>query len=795
VIQNRGFLFLSKFLGTVLIVAGLLKAHQITSGESLLDEAWWNSPILLGTTALFEVLFGSWLWTGLYPFPTWLASVLCFLAFACVAFVRAWAGEASCGCLGAFDVNPWVMILLDAAALLALLVFQPNDREVGEARTFRGRLALFGLSTGLLLVVGSIALYLSRPGRLEADGQLTTASAVVVLEPRDWVGKLCPLLKHIDIGEKLGRGDWILMMYRWDCDKCQPWVSQYVALGHALRSQSGGLRVALVELPPIIPALPTDSSAAACSRGRLREDRRWVTRAPVFLRLKSGVVDVVTEEPEELLRAPFEPADEQGRIVAASAPETVGGIFPNFRQMRRNLFLSEIACGPLALLAVLRDLGINLPAEEAEAVLAEAGSQGIDMLQLKRLAEGYGLHALGVAVTPEKLRQMSQHAIVQFNEVGFVAVVGYRPGAFHVVYPQRPLGLMPDDLFARSFGETGNALLLSKSPLLPKRLGLLPAPDEKHLNGPRLRSSRSMLTAGRMHRYGWEAEVDLINVGTEQLRILDIKSSCPSCFKMEVGAKELNPGQSTKLRAKGKAIMVGGFLHHIELTTNQLEQPVVHIPVRGYVEEPVGFEKPAAMFPKVMPGEAAEMEVDLEVSPLLSPEELRVQVPPKVPLIASVRRKSDGRVVLALKWQGTAAPGWHRVPVGIRADSPDAVRALFHAAVEIVPATETFPPSVLVRDDELGTAWQRRIEVAFHRKSGGPPKVEWADPRLRGVIGVTCKPIDERRWCVVLEPAGTADLAVRPGRAELTIRSSDGADRRVAVFFGEISLSQSQSMD
>src|SRR5205823_5070246 len=58
-------------------------------------------------------------------------------------------------------------------------------------------------------------------------------------------------------------------------------------------------------------------------------------------------------------------------------------LFPDYRKIRREMFLKEIACGPLALMKLLQDFGVPLGEDEAEDLLAEAGDKGIDMLRLK----------------------------------------------------------------------------------------------------------------------------------------------------------------------------------------------------------------------------------------------------------------------------------------------------------------------------------------------------------------------------------------------------------------------------
>lgn len=419
---------------------------------------------------------------------------------------------------------------------------------------------------------------------LLADGDFEGDGHTVVLQPNTWVNQSFPLLKHIDIGDQLARGQWILMLYRSECPDCRYAIAQYVGLAHELAGRTGAPRVALIQVPPHPEgASHATTSGAASTRGRLTDAKRWVVQTPLFLRVDEKTVTTVAQSPE-LLLGEFGSSD-----FTAAEPQSTRGGFPDYRQLRRAHFLREIACGPLALIAVLQAQGTLLTPEQMDRIVAVAGSRGTDLLQLKELAESHGLHALGIEVSTSKLRTLGQTAIVHVNGIGFVAVIGYTEDGLRVVYPNRPPGIVPDDLFERAFGKPGKALLVTRAPVSTEQFASAPPARAK---GPLLRPAKSMLPVGRVYTRDWQASLTIHNEGDELLSIKAIKSSCP-VIKATVDQADLLPGQSTELRVNGTQTSLGSFICDLSLETNATGAQFARVPVRGYLEQAVAFEKPA----------------------------------------------------------------------------------------------------------------------------------------------------------------------------------------------------------
>jgi hypothetical protein len=285
-------------LGTVLLTAAVLKGYELATlpllGRGLLNQRW-----LLAAVVEVELVFGGWLLVGLAGRWTWAATGVLWLAFLGIAGYEAVTGAGSCGCFGRVRVDPLYTTVFDLAVILALPFCRPLTRPAAGV----DRRSLHGAAVALLAVAGAAfgTWDLSRysPARLAADG-LTFADGTVVLEPDKWVGRRFALAEYIDIGPDLARGDWIVLLYRYDCDHCQRTVPRYAGL--AARSAGlppplGGLAVvALVEIPPYAPAsqklVRPDMPVRA---GQLTAEHNWFASTPVAVRLHEGQVVATAE--------------------------------------------------------------------------------------------------------------------------------------------------------------------------------------------------------------------------------------------------------------------------------------------------------------------------------------------------------------------------------------------------------------------------------------------------------------------------------------------------------------------
>ena len=94
-----------------------------------------------------------------------------------------------------------------------------------------------------------------------------------VLEPGEWVGKELRILEHIDIGERLKAGNWLVLVYTCDCSGCAEAIPMYERMARDLQGNEDFLQIALIAVPPYGRA--PISCASACILGKLNESKEW----------------------------------------------------------------------------------------------------------------------------------------------------------------------------------------------------------------------------------------------------------------------------------------------------------------------------------------------------------------------------------------------------------------------------------------------------------------------------------------------------------------------------------------
>ncbi len=137
------------------------------------------------------------------------------------------------------------------------------------------------------------------PTRLSAEGDFLGNGNLVVLEPERWVGKSFPLSNYMDIGDDVKKGMWRIVLYHYDCPKCQALVTQYEESKEINVDHADIRRIALVEMPPYDPTTTTyfRGPAQQLSRGRLDDNREWFVTAPIEIDIDEGIVTGVNTEP------------------------------------------------------------------------------------------------------------------------------------------------------------------------------------------------------------------------------------------------------------------------------------------------------------------------------------------------------------------------------------------------------------------------------------------------------------------------------------------------------------------
>ncbi len=116
--------------GAILIVAALLKSHQLLT-EPILADGFWESWLFFVIQIPLELALGIWLMSGLFRKAAWLAGLFAFAVFIGVTLFKAIAGWESCGCFGKIHVDPWITFFaVDIPFFLVLAIFRPRGEKL-----------------------------------------------------------------------------------------------------------------------------------------------------------------------------------------------------------------------------------------------------------------------------------------------------------------------------------------------------------------------------------------------------------------------------------------------------------------------------------------------------------------------------------------------------------------------------------------------------------------------------------------------------------------------------------------
>lgn len=149
-------------LGGILALAAGLKF--IGSAVDPVPGAGWFASIPAQLLLVeYEILIAAWLVSGLMPVAARFVAAVTFTVFAGVSFSAAVNGRPSCGCLGAADVNPWVMFAVDATAVVLLILSHPIPSESPPFVRHAARLA-FGSAAVFAAGVASATVWYGSVG-------------------------------------------------------------------------------------------------------------------------------------------------------------------------------------------------------------------------------------------------------------------------------------------------------------------------------------------------------------------------------------------------------------------------------------------------------------------------------------------------------------------------------------------------------------------------------------------------------------------------------------------------------
>ena len=282
-----GYDVVRALLGLVLLIAAALKGYQLAT-EPVANNGILTSRWFLIAQVEFELMFGLLLLSGLYKRLMWMVALVCFVGFSLVTLYKGLAGAASCGCFGQVEINPWYTLIFDLAAVTALLIFRPSGKHRQYVQFHWLRSAMVAAVALVAGIPGGLAMASYIPAAVTSQGNIIGDGQIVVLEPETWVGKRFPLLKYIDIGDQLERGNWIVLLYHHDCPQCHEAIRKYEQMAKDLAGNEDFLQIALIQVPPY--GIASIGQNLHCSSGRLINTKEWFITTPTVVLLESGTI-------------------------------------------------------------------------------------------------------------------------------------------------------------------------------------------------------------------------------------------------------------------------------------------------------------------------------------------------------------------------------------------------------------------------------------------------------------------------------------------------------------------------
>ncbi|MDR1385557.1 MAG: hypothetical protein LBJ67_17170 [Planctomycetaceae bacterium] len=293
--RNIGWTVVRFAVAAVLLVAAGSKAYQLATMPILKNDLFHNQWLNI-IVVDFEFFFGFWLLFGLLPKLTWLVSVVCFSSYALISFWKASIlYENNCGCFGMLTVNPWLTMTLDLILVGLLLAFRPKATSHEFSLSV---LKSFAVSWLAITVPVTIVIVSYQPNKILFSGEITGNTKTVLLEPESWTKQEFPLTRHVIGIEGLEKGNWVIVLYRNNCEKCHElfkrWITEEIRLPDVKIPHR---QLAIVSLDngdkQTLPSMHSE-----WQQGILNQEYKWSVTTPVVIRLNDKIVNRVYSEHE-----------------------------------------------------------------------------------------------------------------------------------------------------------------------------------------------------------------------------------------------------------------------------------------------------------------------------------------------------------------------------------------------------------------------------------------------------------------------------------------------------------------
>ena len=289
--------------GLFLIVATALKINQLLT-EPIISKGFWESWEFFLIQIPLELGLGIWLVCGLFRKAGWLLGATAYFGFICITLYKALTGAESCGCFGTIPVNPWITLsLIDVPIFTLLAIFRPRDEKLLPP-PWPNAAHFFAIVIPTFILLPAIEY------TLITNKQAKPAAADWIVKSATEQKTTWPLLKDIDISDRLNTGLWVVLMYHYDCPDCAEAIPVYLEMQRSLAGNENAINFAFIEMPPYgSEKQQLISSDADIVRGKLSDKKKWFVQTPVVVVLNDGTAVSAYEGKapgiDELLNAAF----------------------------------------------------------------------------------------------------------------------------------------------------------------------------------------------------------------------------------------------------------------------------------------------------------------------------------------------------------------------------------------------------------------------------------------------------------------------------------------------------------
>jgi thiol-disulfide isomerase/thioredoxin len=289
--------------GLVLLITSVLKIHQLIT-EPIISKGFWESWEFFLIQIPLELGLGIWLVCGLFRKAGWLLGLIAFGGFIGVTLYKGLTGAESCGCFGMVKVNPWITLFaIDIPLFLLLAIFRPKGEKLLPPPWPKAfHFFAIAIPTFILLPTVEYVLITNKQTKPNVEDWVVTASQTTQ--------NIWPMLKYINIKQRLKSGMWVVLLYHYDCPDCAKAIPKYEELNKSLKGNENAIDFAFVEMPPYgDKKQQLISPDSEITHGKLSAAKKWYLQTPVVVVIDNGQVLRAWEDKapglDEILDAAF----------------------------------------------------------------------------------------------------------------------------------------------------------------------------------------------------------------------------------------------------------------------------------------------------------------------------------------------------------------------------------------------------------------------------------------------------------------------------------------------------------